>query len=270
MNKKLFAYLSIACGWTWLLWLGSYWLGQSSQLPLNLNLNIFEVIGLIGQPNFLIQALFALAVYGPLCAYLLVKPTINWLGQPTKKMLITVILLPVLMMLPSLLLGLSFGYLQPFPTVSQPIIMIGTYFLANLITSGTEEFGWRGWLYPYLQTRTKTFWDNALKGGLLWALWHYPLMVMLYAPAGLAVLLPSLVGFTISIIGMNYLTNVIFERTKSIALAMLLHALNNTTNFLLILLFPRSPFAIVANVMVWVAVAYFERQYQIDQPQINS
>ena len=40
-----------------------------------------------------------------------------------------------------------------------------------------------------------SFWDIAWKGGFIWALWHFPLLFILYLPAGVAVLIPSLIGF---------------------------------------------------------------------------
>lgn len=79
--------------------------------------------------------------------------------------------------------------------------------------------------------------------------------------AGLAVLVPSLIGFTASIVAMNYITNFIFERSGSILLVMVLHALNNTVSFTLISLYPETPFTIVSSLMAWAVVGYLEKTW---------
>lgn len=105
------------------------------------------------------------------------------------------------------------------------------------------------------------FLARCMEGGFIWALWHYPLLFILYVDAGLAVLVPSLIGFTASIVAMNYITNFIFERSGSILLVMVLHALNNTVSFTLISLYPETPFTIVSSLMAWAVVGYLEKTW---------
>jgi len=62
---------------------------------------------------------------------------------------------------------------------------------------------------------------------------------------------------------MNYISNFIFEKTKSIPLLMAMHALNNTASFALLLFYPQTPFLIVVHAMTWLAVAYLEKKYKI-------
>lgn len=264
MNKKIYSYLGLAFGWTWAFWIGSYVLSMNAGIKLATDLSIFQVFSLVGQPSFVYQLGFALGVFGPLLGYIFSGQRRQWFGKPAKEFTWLVLLMPFGMMLPGLLLSLGFGYLDPKILTGEALVAVIGYLVANFITSGTEEFGWRGVLYPQLKATTAKFWDVSLKGGIIWAIWHYPLMVMLYLPFGLAVLIPSLIGFTASIVGMNYITNVIYEKTNSIWLSMLLHALNNTTSFLMILLFPLSPFMFVSSIMVWVVVALLERRYKID------
>jgi membrane protease YdiL (CAAX protease family) len=116
-----------------------------------------------------------------------------------------------------------------------------------------------------MRENERSFWRLTLKTGILWAIWHYPLMFILYWDQGPAMLLPSLIGFTAGIIAMTYISNFIYERTSSIGLSMLMHALNNTASFVVILLFPKTPFVFLSSVIAWAAVGFLEKRYKIDK-----
>ena len=89
-------------------------------------------------------------------------------------------------------------------------------------------------------------------------------MLILYWQLGF-LMIPTLAGFTASIIAMAWITALIYEQSNSIALAALLHALNNTANFALVLLFPTTPFTIVTAAMAWAVVALLEKRYRVDK-----
>ncbi len=157
-------------------------------------------------------------------------------------------------------LATSFYDVKGLPFITL-MTMILIYFLSNIITSGTEEFGWRAFLYPEMKKSGMSFWNIAFKGGLIWAVWHYPLLIIMYLPAGIGVLIPSLIGFTASIIAMNYITNFLYEKMNNIWAMVLLHALNNTMSFIVVLLFPKTPFTILSSIMAWVIVWRIEKKY---------
>lgn len=269
LDTRTGTYLAIAFGWTWALWIGGFLLGRASGNEVETDATVFEVFGGAGSPGLLPQLLFLVAVYGPLLGYLVARRYRPFWGRPTWPIVLLAVAVPVVSITPAFLLTLLTGVpAEPAAGASVPggsiPAAIGLYFVSNLLTSGTEEFGWRGYLYPWLRERERTFWGAAWKGGLVWAVWHYPLMVILYWDLGVVVLLPTLVGFTASIVAMNYITNFVYERSDSIALAMLLHALNNTAGFALILLFPTTPFTIVSALMAWAFVGFLEWRYKID------
>jgi uncharacterized protein len=57
------------------------------------------------------------------------------------------------------------------------IVLTGTYGLLRSVTSALgEEIGWRGFLVPEL-SRTTSFTVTALVSGMVWALWHYPILI---------------------------------------------------------------------------------------------
>ena len=185
-------------------------------------------------------------------------------GRPTPETVLVAVAVPVISFIPALALTLATGVPAAGLTGFAASGAIALYFVSNLVTSGTEEFGWRGYLHPELRRHEGTFWAAAWKGGLVWAVWHYPLMLMLYWHLGIVMVL-TLAGFTASIVAMAWITAMVYERSNSIALAAFLHALNNTATFALVLLFPTTPFTIVAADMVWAVAAYLDKRYRVDR-----
>jgi membrane protease YdiL (CAAX protease family) len=55
-------------------------------------------------------------------------------------------------------------------------VVVFNLVLTTLWTGGNEEFGWRGFALPHLQTRYSALTSGLLVGGL-WAVWHVPLFV---------------------------------------------------------------------------------------------
>ena len=268
MKKHMISYIIIAFSWTWTCWIGAFLLSSQQNHDLDTEVIIFDLFRFFSlEEGLLSQLLFAAGVYGPLLGFLFNRGKFKrW--SPDRRMaryVWMIVVIPVVITIPALLLSLFFAAgASPVPGFVQASGLISLYFIANFITSGTEEFGWRGILYPYFREKGVSFWEAAWKGGLVWAVWHYPLLFVLYAEAGLMVLLPSLAGFTVSIIAMNYITNFIFEKTVSIPLVMVLHALNNTGSFAVLLFFPGTPFLFVSSLSAWVIVAVLEKKYRLE------
>ena len=264
MKIKTKLYLFIAFAWTWFFWITSYLLSQFQGSVLSTDYTVFKLwTETWGNDRFLPQLLFALAVYGPFIGFLVIGgfKRLKHKIFDSKQLWYYVVIIPLVLVIPSIVLSLVASYYDQnalFVTIATAIFL---YFISNLITSGTEEFGWRGILYPDMKAQGMSFWEIAWKGGLIWAVWHFPVVIIMYIPLGLAVLLPSLVGFTASIIAMNYITNFLYEKTQNIWFAVVLHALNNTMSFLVVLLFPGTPFLILSSLMAWVIVGWLEKKY---------
>lgn len=263
-NSRVPAYLAIAFGWTWACWIGGWALSTLSGHQLRPGATLFELFDFLGSGGFPSQLLFALGVFGPLLGYLAVRRYQPFLGTLGGWPLLLTAIVPLISVLPAVVLSALFVPVTEGLTFGAVAAVIGLYAVSNFLTSETEEFGWRGFLYPALKLSQKSFWANAWKGGLLWAAWHFPLLVIMYWSLGFA-MLPTIAGFTASIIAMNYITNAIYEQSRSILLCMLLHALNNTATFALVLIFPSSPFTIIVAIMAWVFVGILERKLRIDQ-----
>lgn len=114
----------------------------------------------------------------------------------------------------------GFSGLISLLTAAVPGLLIGI-----LLALG-EEIGWRGVLVPNLSKFT-TFTLTALISGVIWGLWHYPLIVTrLYAAD--TNLLFQLVCFTVGIVGVATMLAWFRLRSGSIWPAVLFHAIHNT------------------------------------------
>lgn len=81
-----------------------------------------------------------------------------------------------------------------------------------------EEFGWRGFLLPFLLERTG-FVAAALITGVVWSIWHVPLYWGRIADGGLV----WFVLFCAGVAGFSMLLAVLWEATGSLMLVMLMH-----------------------------------------------
>ncbi len=99
--------------------------------------------------------------------------------------------------------------------------------LASIISALGEELGWRGFLVPELAQITN-FTRLSLISGLIWAVWHYPLIFMLLPrfqdmPArGFA-----LVTFTVMVVGLSFVYAWMRLKSGSVWTSVLLHASHN-------------------------------------------
>lgn len=91
-----------------------------------------------------------------------------------------------------------------------------------------EELGWRGFFVPELAKIT-SFTNVALTSGVIWALWHWPLIIFAAdvtdfdkAPAGF-----TLTSFSITIVAAGVVMAWLTLKTRSIWPAVILHGSQN-------------------------------------------
>lgn len=103
------------------------------------------------------------------------------------------------------------------------VILVGL--LSSCLSAMGEELGWRGFLYPVME-RVMGRKKALLLGGLIWAVWHMPLMV-----AGLyqadTQLVYGLLTFAIEIVLMSIIMSWLRIKTNSVLPALLIHASHN-------------------------------------------
>lgn len=89
-----------------------------------------------------------------------------------------------------------------------------------------EELGWRGLLVPQL-SRLMSFTGITLVSGLLWALWHWPLMFMGLYGNEVTPFIYQLVCFTLCIMSMSVIMTYIRLKTDSLWPAVIFHMSHN-------------------------------------------
>jgi CAAX protease family protein len=110
--------------------------------------------------------------------------------------------------------------------VVSALILGSIIFLKNSLPGAFgEELGWRGFLFPELE-RLTSFTTASLIGGIVWALWHLPLILFSdynsAAPRTFVVVI-----FFISIIARSFLHNWLRARSGSVWPNVFLHASHN-------------------------------------------
>ena len=111
-------------------------------------------------------------------------------------------------------------------TVALYILLTGSFGLVRSVSSALgEEIGWRGFLVPEL-SKTFSFTSTALISGLVWALWHYPILIFGDYNAGTATWY-ALTCFTVMVVADSFIMAWLRLRSGSLWTGALLHASHN-------------------------------------------
>lgn len=97
--------------------------------------------------------------------------------------------------------------------------------LKSCISALGEELGWRGFLVPQL-AKFMPFPSVAFTSGIIWALWHYPL-ILFGSSRGAGPLWYSVACFTVMVAGIAFLFAWMRLKSGSVWTGMLLHASHN-------------------------------------------
>lgn len=161
----------------------------------------------------------------------------------------------------ALIVALTTNMIPNAPGVGTVLVFLVVFFVVQMLTSGTEEIGWRGYLNEKLR-HGRNFWDTGWAVGVPWAVWHFPIVVIIFVQQGMELvqIVGSLVGFGIGIVAAAILHAWFYERTESVFLNMFIHAIFNTLPLATVLLFQDSPAAVIANLALWAVVIYLKRQ----------
>jgi membrane protease YdiL (CAAX protease family) len=116
--------------------------------------------------------------------------------------------------------------LPPSAKLAGFLVVISTAGIVVALLSATgEELGWRGLLVPELARRL-SFNQTALLSGVIWTIWHLPLI--LFADYHSATpRLYAIACFTVMVLGMSFLLAWLRLRSGSVWPAALLHASHN-------------------------------------------
>lgn len=270
-KSRLLAYVVIAYAITWALWIPPLVYSATSgwSIP-SIGRGMGAWTGL--SPLQLGLALcFQLAVYGPAIAALAVLLRSRDRGELTSwarsivklrvgpRWYAFVLLAPVALAVLVAAVGLALGgelVAQGIPALNVLAIMVVT----QILTSGMEEPGWRGFALPMLQR-----WHSAENAswflGLIWAGWHLPYMLYLYRQLPMWQLPFTLAGFTMSIIAMGYVHAWLHNSSDSTGMNVILHGWANVTNTVVaaVVLSPVVPLATAG--VTWLFVFWLFKRY---------
>ena len=276
-------YVAIAYAWSWILWIAGWLLARSldaGDVLYNENL-VDRVLFARDVPGDLmvVSALSLVAVWGPMLAGIYVSrldPSIPdgvlWqrirrtdVGWVNYRWVLGIL---VLVTAPALLVSvLAFDQADDAPAIGTLAWFLLAFFVYQMLTSATEEIGWRGYLLEKLLPG-RDFWDAGWMLGFVWAGWHLPVVIFIFMQQGmvLAPIIGSLAGFTMGIVAMSIFHAWFYDRTRSVFLNMVIHAAFNTIPLTIVLLYPDSPAAIAANLLLWAVVFYLRKREGLDQP----
>lgn len=101
--------------------------------------------------------------------------------------------------------------------------------LANMIPAVGEEAGWRGYMMPRLKERLGLL-NGRLLGGVIWGVWHWPLMLLVgyeYGTNYLGAPLLGLVVWCVVCFALNTLLDILYEKTECIWVPAVAHGAFN-------------------------------------------
>lgn len=270
-GRRIAAYAGLAYAITWALWIPALVYSASTGWALpSLTQGPGAWIGLT-TVQLLLSVCLQLAVYGPALAAIIMLARVGsrrelsaWARSIVRfdvpfGWYAFVFLAPLTLAAVVTILGRATGgqlVLAGIPTLGALV----TSGVAQTLTSGMEEPGWRGFALPLLQ-RGHTAENASWYLGLIWAGWHLPYMLYLYRGLPAWQLPLVLAGFTMSIVAMGYVHAWLYNSTGSVAMNVLLHGWANTTNAIVavVVLNPLVPLATAG--VTWIFEAWLFSKY---------
>jgi membrane protease YdiL (CAAX protease family) len=114
----------------------------------------------------------------------------------------------------------------PWISIVLGIFLLGTFGMVRSVSAALgEEIGWRGFLVPELY-KTTSFTATSLISGIVWSLWHYPILIYADYNAGT----PTWYGlscFTVMVISISFVFAWMRLKSGSLWTAAILHASHN-------------------------------------------
>jgi membrane protease YdiL (CAAX protease family) len=115
---------------------------------------------------------------------------------------------------------------RPWISIVLGIFLLGTFGMVRSVSAALgEEIGWRGFLVPELY-KTTSFTATSLISGIVWSLWHYPILIYADYNAGT----PTWYGlscFTVMVISISFVFAWMRLKSGSLWTAAILHASHN-------------------------------------------
>lgn len=227
--SSLAGFFLLAFAWSWTLWALAAWLTLPGVLP-----EVLRVAGRFGPTLAAITVTTIIAGRAGLRG--LLAPSRRW--QAPVRLWLLVTLGPVVVVLAAIALAAALGTSPGDFNDPATAYLVVPAFLLILLAGGPlgEELGWRGYALDRLQVRTGPVAASLLLG-LVWGLWHLPLLL---DPSQVQASLPPLLY-----LGQTTTTAVIYtwlwNRTRSLPIVLVLHTVTSLAAGVFPLLTPEAP-----------------------------
>ncbi len=153
-------------------------------------------------------------------------------------------------------------------TVVIPVNLLGFILLGTLVHAAFaagEEIGWRGYLIPQLHKLTRNFTVTAFISGIIWAIWHYPLVLLVgyHQSAGMAysllmltlqVMSAGFVAAWLRLISGSLWTGVLFHTAQNLWIQQFYNPLTTDTGVTKLLI---GEFGVVTTVVLMIVAVVF-------------
>lgn len=280
----LWLYVLVAIGFSAVCWITGWLMARDGGYVMPIPANFFEMqaSGYQNAEHRMIALIFQAATYGPLVGALVaaaVEGGKDGLAELWRKLSTwrvggrivsaVVFINLVVTLLPATLALISGIATADVLFLSVPFTSYLLLFGSQLLTSGLgEEVGWRGYMLPRLLARNnseKTLWIS----GLIWAVWHYPFVIFLFLentaglPVGqqLMMVIFSLAGFTMTIIGQAFIYAWLINNGGSVFWAVVYHAFSNSLAVIFgVQALAAGPVAVLPAIMPWVVVWVMQKR----------
>jgi len=276
-------YYVLACAISWVFMIPAITLAAKYDYALPTAATIGDLMqtGFKDARHIWLALIGTLSSYGPLIAALILtkleggdsltewwRGISNWRNVKDGYRALLVLILAIF--LPLVAIGLILG---PFPTsgmLTAPLTFFLPYALYELLTSGMEEPGWRGYALPRLQERY-TARKSSLILGILWGIWHWPAFIPVYfnvlnesgvpVEAFITATIQVLIYTVANILAASFIHTWLYNRTKGAFLNILLHGGSNAIGGYILAVIPNPSMGLVYGAVRWavaiVLIRYF-------------
>ena len=183
---------------------------------------------------------------------------------------LTLLILLLVIFIPLMIIGLVLG---PTPTLGMfaaPLGIFLPYALFELLTSGMEEPGWRGFALPRLQERY-TAKKSSIILGVVWGIWHWPAFIPVYfntlneSGLQLEAIITAAIQLLMYIFGSILAATLIHtwldNHTQSAFMNILLHGGSNAIGGFILAVIPNPSMGLVYGVVRWVVAIVLLRHF---------
>ena len=275
-------YFLLAIAITWVFWIPTILIASANNyfLPSVYTFRDISSTGFKDGFHVTIFIINQMGVYGPLFAAIIVswkkygKSEVKnlfgkikvWRVKP--KWIVIILLLPfILALIPLGMNALTRADISGAFNPGMSVLIIFLTFAHNIVTSGLEEPGWRGFAFPEMRKKDEAY-RSSLIIGFFWAIWHFPYVIYIsYIPElalgiNIGVIIYTLLGFTAVILGGSIIFSWIYANTESLLILILFHAFQNVFPvFVMGQVVDMAGGSLFTALFTWLIVAFIIKNY---------